>query len=39
VIEVSLEFVNDKGVLGFSRNGEFLGNICDDIDYPVYPFV
>ena len=39
MIEVFFEFVNDKGVLGFSCNNEFLGNICEDIEKSVYPFV
>ena len=39
MIKVTLEFINGKGVLGFSRNEEILGNICDDIEPPVYPVV
>ena len=39
VIKVTLEFIKGKGVLGFSRNDQFLGIICEDIDPPVYPVV
>ena len=39
VIEVKIDFTSGKGVLGFSRNNEFLGNICYDINPPVYPAV
>ena len=39
MIKITLEFIKGKGVLGFSRNEEFLGIICEDIDPPVYPVV
>ena len=37
VVEVELEFVNSKGTLSFSINGESLGVLCSDLDPPLYP--
>ena len=39
IIEVSLEYIEGKGVLGFTRNGEFLGNMAEDLPSPLYPVV
>ena len=38
-IEVTLEFIEDKGVLGFSKNNKDLGVIAQDIPSSVYPAV
>ena len=37
VVEVQLEFLNNKGKLSFVINGESLGVLCDNLDPPLYP--
>jgi len=37
IIEVQLEFFNNKGTLSFLLNGESLGDLCQNLDPPLYP--
>ena len=37
IIGLELEFVNNKGTLSFSINGESLGVLCSDLSPPLYP--
>ena len=38
-VEVNLQIIEGRGVLGFTRNFEFLGNISEDLPSPLYPAV
>ena len=37
IIGLELEFVNNKGMLSFSINGESVGVLCSDLSPPLYP--